>query len=244
MLPYITIRIYTYGLMTALGVAISVSWLYYRSVKYEKYSICFKDFLLLCLYCVIGCVVGSKFLFTITQIPHILDNFSISKVIDYVIMGGFVFYGGLFGALLGNVVFSKTRHYDTNDIMDFTVPAFALFHFFGRIGCLLSGCCYGFRLTNPLIIGNLKFNYFPIQIVEALLELALFFILTKKAPTGKTLKVYLLSYSTFRFIIEFLRGDEERGIWFGLSTSQWISLAIIITYIFITIKQKSYGNKA
>ena len=40
--------------------------------------------------------------------------------------------------------------------------------------------------------------------------------------------VYALSYSVMRFILEFFRGDLVRGVWGGLSTSQYISLAILV----------------
>lgn len=35
-------------------------------------------------------------------------------------------------------------------------------------------------------------------------------------------------YGIIRFNMEFLRGDGIRGIYFSLSTSQWISLALIL----------------
>ncbi|MCC8046445.1 MAG: prolipoprotein diacylglyceryl transferase [Clostridiales bacterium] len=44
------------------------------------------------------------------------------------------------------------------------------------------------------------------------------------------LNVYLVSYTIFRFFIEFFRGDELRGFLFGISTSQWISVAILVYY--------------
>jgi phosphatidylglycerol:prolipoprotein diacylglycerol transferase len=46
-------------------------------------------------------------------------------------------------------------------------------------------------------------------------------------------------YGTVRFFDEFLRGDEYRGILLNLSTSQWISLILIIFAIIILIKNKS-----
>lgn len=40
----------------------------------------------------------------------------------------------------------------------------------------------------------------------------------------------MLSYAFCRFLLEFLRGDMDRGIWFqGLSTSQIIALIIVLT---------------
>ena len=46
------------------------------------------------------------------------------------------------------------------------------------------------------------------------------------APGG-LLWSFLASYSAFRVGVEFLRGDATRGRWRGLSTSQWISLAVL-----------------
>ena len=44
------------------------------------------------------------------------------------------------------------------------------------------------------------------------------------------LKIYLILYALIRFCDEFLRGDEIRGIYYGLSTAQWISAGIIMFY--------------
>lgn len=79
-------------------------------------------------------------------------------------------------------------------------------------------------------------NVVPLQ--EQLKELCkqkavLFVVLLMIAKNGKCdlLKIQLLSYAIFRFILEFYRGDDVRGFWFGVSTSQWISVLIVIYYI-------------
>lgn len=149
--------------------------------------------------------------------------------------GGFVFYGGLFGAILANVFFCKIRKYILNDVMDFTIPMFVLFHVFGRIGCFLSGCCYGFKFAEPLVISNICLNYFPIQLIEVLFEIIIFSII-KNMTNEQPLKIYLLTYAVFRFFVEFFRGDTARGIWLGISTSQWISLFIIAVYLYFVLK--------
>lgn len=112
--------------------------------------------------------------------------------------------------------------------MDFVVPGFALFHAFGRIGCFMSGCCYGLRLQKQFAFLGIHLNYFPLQLVESIFEFIMFFVLSKRVREGKILNRYLISYSIFRFINEFFRGDAVRGVWFGISTSQIISLLIII----------------
>ena len=66
--------------------------------------------------------------------------------------------------------------------------------------------------------------------------------LVKKSPKVDALRVYLLSYATFRFVIEFFRGDALRGVWFGISLAQWISIGIFVYYIVRGICKKK-GNE-
>ena len=51
-----------------------------------------------------------------------------------------------------------------------------------------------------------------------------------KVP-GRTAALYLILYSAGRFVMEFFRGDEIRGIYGGLSVSQWISLALLVVLV-------------
>lgn len=54
----------------------------------------------------------------------------------------------------------------------------------------------------------------------------------KKQSKTDTLQIYLVTYAIFRFCIEFFRGDAIRGFFLGFSTAQWVSLAIIICYVY------------
>ena len=121
---------------------------------------------------------------------------------------------------------------------DIAAPAIPLFHAFGRIGCFLGGCCYGIpweggitytRALSPEANGVARF---PVQLLESALLFALFFLLAalfrRGALRAKLLALYLAVYAVLRFLLEFLRGDAIRGVYFGLSTSQWISLAILL----------------
>ena len=48
--------------------------------------------------------------------------------------------------------------------------------------------------------------------------------------------IYLFSYGTFRFILEFFRGDD-RGEFFIVTPSQFLSICLIILGIYILIKK-------
>jgi phosphatidylglycerol:prolipoprotein diacylglycerol transferase len=70
----------------------------------------------------------------------------------------------------------------------------------------------------------------PVQLMESagnfLLCLALVGVWRRRRFAGQIAALYLMGYGALRFGLEFLRGDAERGIFFGgrLSTSQIISM--------------------
>lgn len=83
---------------------------------------------------------------------------------------------------------------------------------------------------------------YPTQLIEATLNLVLFAALAillslrgtqnaqnelPKWKNGCIFLFYLLGYAVLRFSVEFLRGDVERGVWIGLSLSQWLCLGVI-----------------
>ena len=97
----------------------------------------------------------------------------------------------------------------------------------------MTGCCYGKEYSIPHHFGIIEIDRIPVQLIEALAEFVLFIVLLlieKIKPKANLLQIYLMSYAVIRFLTEFLRGDDIRGHWLGLSTSQWISIFIIAYY--------------
>ena len=192
----------------------------------------------------IGVFVGGHILYSIVNyrllikaiqnIPAI-NSFEILSGVVLLIWGGNVFYGGLLGGILTAIIIFKKRPQYLY-LLDIVTPAIPLFHFFGRIGCFLAGCCFGieslfgFTFHDSIIEEANGINRFPVQLLEALVNLLIFFILDlfrrKNLFRQNLIYLYLLFYSVARFFIEFLRGDEYRGFIFFLSTSQIISVLI------------------
>lgn len=120
------------------------------------------------------------------------------------------------------------------------VPAIPLAHAIGRIGCFLAGCCYGRIVDTPISVcyrnpiggAPVGVPVFPIQLVESACNILVFVILLiytrKRLKAGSVLFLYSILYGIERFCLEYFRADEIRGIFLGLSTSQWISIAMII----------------
>lgn len=257
MLPVITIFGYpiaTYSLLIFLGILLGAVIVIYYFAKFNNISK--EDAFFAILYSIIGVGIGAKLLYIITNIPFLIQNASqlnIAETIFQMLQGGFVFYGGLLGGILGILIYAKQFKGSFSSLLLSIVPAIPLVHTVGRIGCLCAGCCYGMEYHG---FGAITFNsspfapngvsLFPTQIIEAICNLAIFFVLLasykKWVGTYKTLGLYFILYSIVRFILEFFRGDLVRGIYFGLSTSQWISIVLFMIGIKIFISKK-YGRK-
>lgn len=227
MYPYIQFTLPSYSVLAAAGAVMVLIFLFFRT---DKFGVNFKDFLAMFVVCAVFGAIGSRAVFIISRIPWLITNLSVENVLKTVLGGGFVYYGGLFGVLLGILVYCKLLNLESGPVYNMVAPAIPLFHIFGRIGCFLAGCCYGFLLPTPITIGGMVIDRFPTQIIEAAFNLMLFlaiYLLQKKFIRVKWMRVYLISYAVFRFLIEFTRGDDLRGFFFALSTSQIISLFIL-----------------
>ena len=138
--------------------------------------------------------------------------------------GGFVFYGGLLFACLYLYFYSllsKKIHFFDYALF---LPALALGHGIGRLGCFMVGCCYG-----KICLQDCLFPRHPVQLYESFLLFVLGILLYFMEKRRKAMIcVYCLSYGVGRFLLEFLRDDEIRGLYYGFSTSQYISLLIIL----------------
>lgn len=216
----------------------------FNAFRMEKIGFGFKDMLLCLAMCIGLMLVVSRLVYTITSIPE--DGISLDAIMDNLLHGGIVFYGGMMGVLLGSALFACIRHYPVLKVVDYMTPSIPLFHIFGRIGCALSGCCYG--IESSWGIHNSKFpgvTLFPVQIIESFCNLLIFVMLMVIQKIRKndkhTTEIYLISYGICRFVLEFFRGDEARGIWpDGLSSSQHIALVMIIaatTVLLVSVKK-------
>ncbi len=244
--------VYSYGLMIAIGVISAVwladKWAVDMGVAEDGFMF------MLGIYSVIGGFLGSKILFWITILPDIIAN---PSVIIKNFVNGFVVYGGLIGGILTAMVYCKIKKADFLACFDIAAPVIALAQFFGRIGCFLAGCCYGQHTESRFGVVFEKSLYapvgeklFPIQLVSALLNLLNFLFLTYllkkvKLKKGVVGAAYIITYSIGRFILEFFRGDMERGAVGILSTSQFISIftvviggALLIRLLYYTGEEK------
>ncbi len=162
--------------------------------------------------------------------------------------GGFVFLGGLIACLIAGFIFTKVRKIGFREWADFFTPLFSLAHALGRIGCYLSGCCFGRACELPWASEGRH----PTALYLLFGELAIFalLLLMEKGKVyryqGSLFMKWLLLHSLLRFSVEYYR-DDFRGLFihlpvFGaISVSQLISLIImVVASVFLS---KEYRKK-
>jgi hypothetical protein len=125
--------------------------------------------------------------------------------------------------------------------LDATILGIGLFLSFGRIGCLLVGCCHGrphhwgVRYSEEHAAAGFPsylvgVRLFPIQSVESVWVLGTVMVGTyfvwSGRPSGTALAWYVVMYDLGRFAFEFARGDADRPYWLGFSQPQWLSLLL------------------
>jgi phosphatidylglycerol---prolipoprotein diacylglyceryl transferase len=158
---------------------------------------------------------------------------------------GLTFFGALLGGGAAAVLCARTLRFPLLALADRAVPALALGHALGRVGCLLGGCCYGREWDGPLAVAythplapaaqlGAGLARHPLPLYEAagaLLLAACFAARAPRAPgSGERVAACAAAYAVLRFGLEFLRGDEVRGVFLGgaLSTSQSIALGLVV----------------
>lgn len=233
----------TYGAFVAVGYLLGILWLktqirWMPQMNEEK----FWGMVYLLFF---GAVMGGKLLFAVLNFDlywsgqaHFFKNFRY----------GFVFYGGLLGAIAMGVVCSRWLKLPYAGNADYFGIALPLGHAVGRVGCFGTGCCYGRPTQLPWGVafgGHPASNtpeelwgvpLHPTQLYEALACAAIaaflrYYALPKAKNghlvAGTIFLGYIVLYAVARFFIEFLRGDDRGGFFLALSVSQWISLAAV-----------------
>src|SRR5882672_9607665 len=230
------VTVYTYGVLLAASYLLGLQFAVSRA---RKWGLDGNRVLDLGVYIIIAALVGAKLLLVITD----FDQFRASPAdLLSIARSGGVFYGGLITAVAVAFWYIQRHAMPFWTTCDAFAPAIALGHVTGRLGCFAAGCCYGKAttvpwavvFTSPLAAANvgtpLNIPLHPTQLYESGAELLILVILLAterrgRPFAGRTFWLYMILYAVSRYVIEFFRGDP-RGIIFGISTSQFISLLL------------------
>lgn len=132
-----------YGVMVASGF-LAAYWLQNRRAK--QYDLKQNDVADLTFIAMLAGIIGARVLYVIRYWHEFSGHaFDVLKIYQ----GGLVFYGGFIGAVLAIIVMARVRGWQLGRVADLMAPALPLGHAFGRIGCLLNGCCFGLHYEGP-----------------------------------------------------------------------------------------------
>lgn len=172
---------------------------------------------------------------------------------------GATFYGGLIGGAacfialyfgVGYFIFKNNKEHTKSFfwVADIAAASIAIAHGFGRVGCLMAGCCHGkvcdawYAVYMPAIGAKAV----PIQLYEALFLFALFGFFVYRIIKKKTcnLSFYMALYGAWRFFIEYFRSDDRGSTFIEfLSPSQLTALIMIAGAIALFFAQKAIMKK-
>ena len=223
------VTVHGYGLMIALGIVCCVLLATYRAKKYQMNPDAILD---IAIFSILAGFIGAKLMYVIVEFPAFLRD-------PMSVLGseGFVVYGGIIMGVLTAIVYCRIKKLDFMKYFDLCAPSISLAQGFGRIGCLLAGCCYG-RATDAWYgivfpasaLAPAGVKLIPTQIISSVGNFVIMAVLLwyyKRAKhTGNVGAMHMLLYGIGRFLVEMLRNDS-RGAVGMLSTSQFISLFIV-----------------
>jgi phosphatidylglycerol:prolipoprotein diacylglycerol transferase len=247
------LTIHTYGVLVAagflLGIALAVRQARKEGIPSDK-------ILDLGFYVLLAAIIGSRLFFVVINAGHYLKNpIEILKIWE----GGLVFYGGILFAVPVAIWYIKKNGLGIWSTGDIFAPSIAIGHAIGRLGCFSAGCCYGrpaeglpwaITFTDPESLAKIGIPLHPTQLYESLGEFINFLILITlrrhQSFRGQLFWTYLLLYSALRFIVEFFRGDENRGFIFGdISIAQGVSaLAFLTAIVGLIVFKKRRGSNS
>lgn len=231
------LRVYGYGAMAALGFVLGF-WLLRR--RLDKIGLkSDEDFWLFVNIVIVSAPLGGRIMYLIEYTKLFSPEFwdilvSPSK--------GFSMFGALLGVPLGLWAFSQWKGISLMRLLDGFFTIAPLWHAFGRVGCLLAGCCHGrpthaawgLVFTDPscgVPVAWRGVPLYPTQPMESLGDLVIFAFLhrifMREQRPGLATAVYFASYGTLRFLVEFLRGDTV-PIGLALTAGQVFSLGLVI----------------
>ena len=249
-LPGIGVPLFAYGIMILLGF-LAACFLARREAARRGLD---QDKILdLGVFVVLSDVIGAR-VFYICQFYE--EHFAGKPWLEYVAIwqGGLVFYGGAIVAFFTGGAYLWWHKLPVLTTLDTCAPFVPIGMAFGRIGCWLNGCCWGWRCSDsiPSILcrfpegspvyvhqaecglvdsATRSLSVHPTQLYDSLHSFLIFGLLwwyLRRGPAqGATTALFVTAYGLGRFFVEVLRGDHIRTVT-GLTVSQNLSVLMVL----------------
>ena len=206
-----------FGFFAATGGVTAILWLKSRR---REIGVSENEFWAALWMILLGGILGAKALFVALGWRH----YAAGELRFWADFGtGFVFFGGLLGAVSAGLLFAWARGLNFWRGADYFAVALPLGQAIGRVGCFLTGCCPG-RPPHP------------VQLYESagllIISTASFFLLRRvemhRLGRGAVFCAYLFCYGLLRLLLDPLRADGRPERFWGFSHQQALALGLML----------------
>ena len=166
---------------------------------------------------------------------------------------GLSFHAGLIGAIGVAWLYCRRKRVSFTEMLDLCSPGLVIGYAVTRVGCFLNGCCYGVPTDLPWAVrfhvdGGLTAPSHPTQLYAVLASAVIYGLLVlterRRRFPGQVFATYLCLYSTYRFLIEFLRkGVTAEVAFLGLTEAQVASIVVFAVSAAIVVSRLRGGKK-
>ena len=268
LLPHASFPIFGYGFMTLMGflAALGLARRQARRVGLDPEKMFDLGFWLL-----VPGVIGGRLAYLIQYSEQVFSGKQGGEFLFAVVNlsnGGLVLIGAILGGAAGFFAYCYRHHVNQFMLADVIMPSIFIGIGFGRLGCLLNGCCFGDACSLPWAItfpqGSVPFGVLadrgfvdpgaaatmplhPTQIYSSLNGFVLAAVMLLYYPVrrhdGDLLALGCILYPMTRFIIEFLRNDEMGQLGTRLTISQFYSLGMLTAGVLLMIYLSLRGRQ-
>ncbi len=212
----------------------------------------------------VGALVGGYLFEALREVPAAVSVGSWRPIVH----SGRAAYGGLLLAIAAATIYLRRANEPLAPFFDRVAIGVGLTFALVRTGCLLAGCDYGlptahawgvrFPPASLAALDHARRGFVPhgaaslpvhptelYEVAVGLVAAALSAIpVLRGRRDGRAFATFLATYAVGRFAIEFLRGDQDRGLALGLSTAQWVSVAIVAAMAAVRMHRRATAGAA
>ena len=238
-------QVYWYGVLTAVGFVLGFGT---ASRRAPRAGLKGDDVFNLAPWIIVGAILGARLLYVVSYWDKEFAGRPWTNVFN--MRSGLVYYGGLIGACLAGIIFCYRQKIPLWRMGDVLAPSIPLGHAFGRIGCFMTGCCYGKPTDLPWAVCFPQDHWtkgvpvHPTQLYESglnfLFYAGLAWLFRRRRFEGHVFATYLIGYAILRSITETFRGDYTESYLGGLATpGQAVSIVIFAAGMILWWKQRA-----
>lgn len=228
-----TLEFPSYTLMVMLGI-LAATFVGYKIA--QRRSLSLVAILDLAILGIILGFVGARLAHVLVEAP--MRYLQDPKLVFYFWEGGFVSWGAHLMIFCGWIFYLRWRKLPVWLYLDVAAQALLISMVIGRIGCLLNGCCFGKPTDLWFGLDSSGISRHPTQIYlivnPLIVQMVILWVARKHWKfDGQLISLAFILYAIGRFVVEFFRGDADRGVYFdGLISSGQI---VMVFYFLLGI---------